>query len=53
MRTLFEIIKYLFPKSKWEVIQEMDVYRSEYSCAPCERKYVLRDQFGNMKKFIA
>lgn len=53
MKTLLEIIQHLFQRSKWEVYQQMDVYYSRESTAPRERKYVLRDQFGNMKKFIA
>lgn len=50
MKYLFLIIRHLFPRSKWEIVETVSLHHEVDG--PCYgKKYILRDQFGNMKEF--
>lgn len=50
MKYLFLIIRHLFPRSKWEIVRAVEL-RYEMDGPAHGYKYILRDQFGNMKEF--
>jgi hypothetical protein len=49
MKTLLLIIRYLFPRKRWEIIKETKIYEKQGDARPCEEIIILRDQFGNLK----
>ena len=50
MKYLFLIIRHLFPHRKWTHVETIKVNCDGRVTA---YKYVLRDQFGNMKDYVA
>lgn len=56
---LYLIIRHIWPRSKWRVIDEADIYGHKYDWRtgssigltemPIGKKYTLQDQFGNIK----
>lgn len=58
MKYLYAIIRHIWPRkpiSRWEIIKEVRVWDSDAPDAkyPVEIRYVMRDQFGNMKTHVA
>ena len=50
MKYLYLIIRHFFPRKRWQCVQVIDVKMSEADELPLYYKYVLQDQFGNIKK---
>jgi hypothetical protein len=49
MKTLLLVIRYLFPRKRWEIIKTTNVYQEQGAERPCEQIILMRDQFGNLK----
>lgn len=52
MKWLFLIVRHCFPRKKWVEIGRWRVYEGyDITAAPIGYDILLRDQFGNLKKF--
>ena len=58
MKYLYAIIRHIWPRkpqSRWQVIREIRIWDEERPNAkhPAQIRYVLQDQFGNLRNHIA
>ena len=50
MKYVFLIVRHIFPRRRWVVIEQCNIVRSKDKTVIGTQK-ILRDQFGNLKEF--
>lgn len=49
MKTLLLIIRHLFPRKKWKIIETVNIWEGDHKQRPCEKIIISSDQFGNLR----